>query len=65
MSQNGRRRPRRGSRRFAWEMAFEAEARQVSGGKRAGLLAWLRDWRRRPGRIFWVMDEVGYWYPLS
>jgi hypothetical protein len=46
-------------------MAFEAEARQVSGGKRAGLLAWLRDWRRRPGRIFWVMDEVGYWYPLS
>lgn len=64
MPQRDRPRSRPGSRRFAWEMAFEAEVRQVSGGKRAGLLAWLRDWRRRPGRIFWVMDQVGHWYPL-
>lgn len=64
MPNRDRRRPRRRSRAFAWEMAFEAEVRQVPDRDRAGLLAWLRDWRRRPRRIFWVMDEVGHWYLL-
>ena len=65
MPDRGRRRPRLGGRRFAWEMAFEAQVRQVADRDRADLLIWLRDWRRRPRRIFWVMDEVGHWYPLS
>jgi hypothetical protein len=46
-------------------MAFEAQVRQVPDGERAGLLAWLRDWRQRPRRTFLVMDDVGHWYLLT
>lgn len=56
--------PDRG-RRFAWEMAFAAEVRQLPAHDRADLLAWLRRWRRRPRRIFWVMDGVGCWHRLA
>ena len=65
MPQRDRPRYRPGSRRFAWEMAFEAQVRQVPDGERAGLLAWLRDWRQRPRRTFLVMDDVGHWYLLT
>jgi hypothetical protein len=65
MPSHRRHRGRRRTSRFAWEMAFEAQVRQVPDGERAGLLAWLRDWRQRPRRTFLVMDDVGHWYLLT
>lgn len=64
MPSAGRRRPRRRAASFAWEMAFEAEVRQLPARHRAGLLAWLQHWRSRPRRVFWVMDPVGRWQIL-
>lgn len=69
---------RRRSASIAWELAFEAEARQLPARHQAALLRWLRRWRLRAGRsasrlrpgilppprIFWVMDPTGGWYPL-
>jgi hypothetical protein len=48
-------------REFEWTTAFEREVRRVPVAIRPDLLAWLRSWRRRPRRIFWVMDGVGRW----
>lgn len=61
-----RRRPKSRGRttNVAWEMAFEAEVRQLSARQRAVLLRWLRRWGHWPQRIFWVMDPTGGWYPL-
>lgn len=60
--------PRRGMRRtrpeYRLEIAFEREVRRLAAGERPGLLAWLRRWRRRPERVFWVMDEAGVWRRL-
>jgi transcriptional regulator with XRE-family HTH domain len=58
---------RRKSAPVAWEMAFEAEVRQLPAWRQAGLLRWRRYWpMRRPApRIFWVMDSVGDWHPLA
>lgn len=48
-------------REFGWALAFEREVRRMPAAIRPDLLAWLRGWRRRPRRIFWVMDAVGRW----
>ena len=55
---------RRGSR--AWlglELALELrlidEARRTPVLRRAEALAWLRRWRRRPGRVFWEVKPTG------
>jgi hypothetical protein len=45
--------------RFAWEMAFEAEVRQLAAQDQAKLLACYWRWRDPPGRIFWVIDTTG------
>jgi hypothetical protein len=50
---------------YCWEVAFEREVRRVPVDARAGLLGWLRRWRRRPGRVFWVVDSTGRWRRLS
>ncbi len=60
-----RRWARRQPSSFAWEMAFEAEVWQLPAKSQADLLVWIRRWRRRPGRIFWVMDPTGHWYRLA
>lgn len=65
MRSRGRRWGRGQPGRFAWEMAFETEVWQVSDKNRPDLLLWFRQWRRRPGRIFWVMDTTGGWYWLT
>lgn len=49
---------------YRLEIAFEGEVRRLPPGERPGLLAWLRRWRRRPERVFWVMDESGVWRRL-
>ena len=49
-------------RDFAWEMAFEEQVRNLPPEARPDLLAWLRRWRRHPGRVFWVMDGLGSWW---
>jgi hypothetical protein len=49
---------------YGLEIAFEREVRRLPAGERPGLLAWLRRWRRRPERVFWVMDEAGVWRRL-
>jgi hypothetical protein len=76
MTNRGRPRRRRRTTDVAWEMAFEAEVRQLSAQRDAELLRQLRHWRARsrprvrsgpgrwPRRIFWVMDPTGGWYPL-
>lgn len=43
---------------------FEVEVRAASVEARAGYLRWLRRWRVRPGRVFWVVDGVGEWRRL-
>lgn len=43
------------------DVTFEAGVRAVPGRARADILAWLRNWRHQPGRVFWVMDGVGRW----
>jgi hypothetical protein len=43
------------------EVAFVDAVRRLPAVQRAGVLAWLRRWRRRPGRVFWVMDAAGRW----
>ena len=43
------------------EVAFEAEVRRSPVEARAELLTWLRTWRRRPDRVFWVVGELGDW----
>jgi hypothetical protein len=61
-------RTRHGMRRtrpeYRLEIAFEGEVRRLPARERRGLLAWLRGWRRRPERVFWVMDEAGVWRRL-
>jgi hypothetical protein len=52
-------------REYRWEAAFEREVRRVPAAERAGLLTWLRRWRRKPGRVFWVVDGTGRWQRLS
>jgi hypothetical protein len=49
---------------YRLEVAFEREVQRLPAGERPGLLAWLRRWRRRPERVFWVMDEAGVWRRL-
>lgn len=53
----GRKRPRQ--RSFAQEIAFEAELRRTPTTAQVHLLEWLRPWRKRPGRVFWMIDEAG------
>lgn len=66
MAPGRKKRPRRSAGRprrldFGLELAFELEVRQSPIPVRAESLAWLRAWRRRPGRVFWVMDGLGGW----
>jgi hypothetical protein len=49
---------------YRLELAFEREVKRLPAGERPGLLAWLVRWRRRPERVFWVMDEAGVWRRL-
>ena len=49
---------------YRLEVAFEREVQRMPAGERPGLLAWLRRWRRRPKRVFWVVDEGGVWRQL-
>jgi hypothetical protein len=44
-----------------WACAFEQEVRRSSTGVQIALLFWLRDWRRRPRRVFWIMKPLGGW----
>jgi hypothetical protein len=46
MDSRGRPRRRRRSASVAWEMAFEAEVRQLPDRQQAKLLRWMRRWRR-------------------
>jgi hypothetical protein len=43
---------------------FECEVRRWPAPRRAAFWVWLRGWRRRPGRVFWVMDGEGNWRRL-
>jgi hypothetical protein len=43
------------------EAPFLDQVYRLPAAHRTILLAWLRRWRRRPGRVFWVMDAAGRW----
>lgn len=43
------------------EARFEEEVLRLPPDARAQVLAWLRHWRRRPGRIFWEVTATGEW----
>jgi hypothetical protein len=47
------------------ESRFLDQVRRLPAVHRAGLWAWLYQWRRNPGRVFWVMDAAGRWNILS
>jgi hypothetical protein len=55
---------RRTRREYRLEMAFQQEVQRLPAAERPRLLAWLQRWRRRPERVFWVMDEAGMWRRL-
>jgi hypothetical protein len=59
-------RQRRGRRPTArppdfWACAFEQEVRRSPAGVQLDQLFWLRDWRRRPRRVFWIVNPAGEW----
>jgi hypothetical protein len=44
---------------------FVDAAREIPPGLRPAMLGWLRRWRRRGERVFWVMDDQhGRWRQL-
>jgi hypothetical protein len=47
------------------EIDFLDQVRRLPAIHRAGLWAWLCRWRRKPGRVFWVIDAAGRWNVLS
>ncbi len=61
MRRNGEKRARKA--RLAYELALELRlvdhARHTPVRTRAEALAWLRRWRRRPGRVFWEVQPTG------
>jgi hypothetical protein len=61
MKRHRRTRKRRRPPDFALEVPFERQARRVAIAVRPQLLDTLRLWRRRPERIYWVIDATGGW----
>jgi hypothetical protein len=60
-----RARPLRTARQFALELAFAQTSRQLPPVARPRLLAWLRRFRRRPARTFYLLDPTtGHWRRL-
>ncbi len=61
MRRNGEKRARKA--RLAYQLALELRlvdhARHTPVRTRAEALAWLRRWRRRPGRVFWEVQPTG------
>ncbi len=51
-------------RDYHLEMTFERQVRHMPARAQADLLAWLRNWRRSPERVFWEMDATGEWRRL-
>jgi hypothetical protein len=45
-------------------MTFERQVRRMPVRAQADLLAWLRNWRRSPERVFWEVDDSGEWRRL-
>jgi hypothetical protein len=46
-------------RNYGQEVTFEVELRRAPAAARTAYLAWLRPWRKRPERVFWVVKETG------
>ena len=61
MNKRGRNRKRRRPPEFALEVPFERQVRRVASAARPQLLDALRLWRRRPERVYWVIDATGDW----
>ena len=55
MKRNGRPRPRELHR----DLAFESDARAATIPARLHALLWLRRWKHRPGRTFWIIGPTG------
>ena len=44
---------------FGWEVDLEMALRESPAECNAQLLSWLKGWRRRPGRVFWLVEADG------
>jgi hypothetical protein len=56
---NRRRRGKHRPPEFGWEVDLEMVLRQAPAESNAELLSWLQRWRRRPGRVFWLVEADG------
>ncbi len=61
MHRNGKKRRRkpRPRREVAMEVRIIDDARHTPVRLRAEAVAWMRRWRRRPGRVFWEVELTG------
>jgi hypothetical protein len=63
MKRNGK--PRARGRELKTEVALEQDIRLVPKRGRLGLFVWIERWRRRPRRVFWILDPAtGEWREL-
>jgi hypothetical protein len=63
MKRNGR--PRARGRELNVDMTVEQDIRLLPRRGRMGLFAWIERWRRRPRRVFWILDPAtGKWREL-
>jgi hypothetical protein len=51
--------PKRRLPECGWGVDLETALRQSPPGCNAELLSWLRRWRRRPERVFWLVEGDG------
>jgi hypothetical protein len=55
-----RRRPRKSRPpEFGWEVDLEMALRDAPAESNAEFLSWLQRWRRKPGRVFWLVEPDG------
>jgi hypothetical protein len=54
-----RRRAKHRPPEFGWAVDLEMALRESPTESNAEFLSWLRRWRRRPGRVFWLIEADG------